>query len=284
MFRAVTWGFEPARGLEPLTFRLQVGCATNCATPARRRLIVVRTAVASRQGLGLRRYPRPMGSAAKAGQAAIVVGAGPGIGMAVARRFGQAGYRPALLARSEEKLEHLGKQLQQEGYATGWRAIDITDEVALRDAVARFGEHSGSIGHLHYNPSAFRSSDALSLSADELLADVRLGAASLLTAVQAALPFMPAGARVTATGGATADRPWQKAASLGVQKAALRNLVSALDSALSGRDIRAMSLTVAGTVQEGTPFDPAFIADALYEVSQTESEFWASEIRFTGRE
>jgi hypothetical protein len=32
---------EPARGLEPLTFRLQVGCATNCATPARCRAIVV---------------------------------------------------------------------------------------------------------------------------------------------------------------------------------------------------------------------------------------------------
>src|SRR6185369_1297863 len=25
---------EPVRGLEPLTFRLQVECATNCATPA----------------------------------------------------------------------------------------------------------------------------------------------------------------------------------------------------------------------------------------------------------
>ena len=225
-----------------------------------------------------------MGTAANAGQAAIVVGAGPGIGMAVARRFGQAGYQPALLARSEAKLEQLGKQLQQEGYTTGWSAVDVIDEAALREAVSRLGEHSGSIGHVHYNPSTFRRSDALSLTPDELLADVRLGAASLLTAVQAALPFMPAGARVTATGGATADRPWQQAASLGVQKAALRNLVTALDAALSGHGIRAMSLTVAGTVQEGTPFDPAFIADALYEASQTESEFWASEIRFTGRE
>lgn len=27
-------GSEPTKGLEPLTARLQVGCATNCATPA----------------------------------------------------------------------------------------------------------------------------------------------------------------------------------------------------------------------------------------------------------
>src|SRR3954464_11606152 len=30
----VSWTFEPTRGLEPLTARLQVECATNCATPA----------------------------------------------------------------------------------------------------------------------------------------------------------------------------------------------------------------------------------------------------------
>jgi NADP-dependent 3-hydroxy acid dehydrogenase YdfG len=214
----------------------------------------------------------------------IVVGAGPGIGAAVARRFGRAGYAPALIARSPDKLEQLGKQLQSEGLTTGWTPVDVTDGPALAAAIERFGGFSGSIGHLHFNPSAFTAKDALALTADELLGDLRLGVAALLTAVQAARPFMSAGARVTATGGATADRPWSVAASLGVQKAALRNLVTALDSALAPDDIRAMSLTVAGDVKEGTPFDPTFIAEAIYEASQTESEFWATEIRFTGRD
>jgi NAD(P)-dependent dehydrogenase (short-subunit alcohol dehydrogenase family) len=214
----------------------------------------------------------------------IVVGAGPGIGAAVARRFGRAGYAPALIARSPDKLEELGKQLQSEGFTTGWTPVDVTDGPALSAAVERFGGFSGSIGHLHFNPSAFTAKDPLTLTADELLGDLRLGVASLLTAVQAARPFMSAGARVTATGGATADRPWSAAASLGVQKAALRNLVTALDTALAPDDIRAMSLTVVGDVKEGTPFDPSYIAEAIYEVSQTESEFWATEIRFTGRE
>jgi NADP-dependent 3-hydroxy acid dehydrogenase YdfG len=214
----------------------------------------------------------------------IVVGAGPGIGAAVARRFGQAGYAPALIARSADKLEQLGQQLQSEGFTTGWTAVDVTDGAALTAAIERFGGFSGTIGHLHFNPSAFTAKDALTITADELLGDLRLGVASLLTAVQAARPFMSAGARITATGGATADRPWAKAASLGVQKAALRNLVTALDTALAPGGIRAMSLTVAGDVKVGTPFDPDHIAEAIYEASQTDSEFWSSEIRFTGRE
>ena len=213
----------------------------------------------------------------------IVIGTGPGIGAAVARRFGQAGYDCALVARNADKLQSLGRQLQEEGITTGWTPLDVTDSQALTSAVTRFAEHSGEINHLHFNPSAFTDKDALELTAGELLADVGLGVASLLTAVQAARPFLPPGARVTATGGATADKPWKRAASLGVQKAALRNLVAALDARLLEDDIRACSITVAGTVKPGTAFDPALIADAIYTASQSDSEFWESEIRFDGR-
>ena len=98
----------------------------------------------------------------------VVVGAGPGLGAAIARRFGRAGYDPALIARSPDKLAELGTQLQSEGLTTGWSAVDVTDDEELRTAVARFGGHAGSISHLHFNPSAFRQKDPLQLTVDEL--------------------------------------------------------------------------------------------------------------------
>lgn len=213
----------------------------------------------------------------------VVLGAGPGIGQAVARRFGRAGYDAALVARSADRLETLAQQLQAEDITTGWTPTDLTDEAELTAAIQRFGRHTGSIAHLHFNPSSFTGKDALALTADEMLRDFHLGVASLLTAVQAARPFMTSGARITATGGATADRPWPSAVSLGVQKAGLRNLVTAIDATLAPDGIRAISLTVAGTVAPGTPFDPDLIADALFELSQSEDEFWQSEARYTGR-
>jgi hypothetical protein len=82
-------------------------------------------------------------------------------------------------------------------------------------------------------------------------------------------PYLSEGARIRATGGGSADRPWSSAASLGVQKAALRDLVAALDSQLESDDIRGMSLTVAGTVQAGTPFAPHRIADAFLAATTT---------------
>ena len=212
----------------------------------------------------------------------VVVGAGPGVGMAVARRFAKEGYDVGLVGRTESTVTLLGEQLQAEGVTTGWTACDATDAEALTAAVTRFGGFSGRIDALHFNPSAFRQLDPLHLTAAELLEDVALGVGALLTAVQAARPFMSSGARVTATGSMAADQPWHEAASLGVQKAGLRNLVRSLDATLRPDGIRAVSVTVNGTLAPGTDFDPEHVADAVYAAAARPDDAWSDEVPFNG--
>lgn len=212
----------------------------------------------------------------------LVVGAGPGLGAAVARRFGREGYDVALIARDATKLHELGTALQDEGIRAGWADADITDPLAFAAAVARLGEHTGRIDVLHFNPSAFRQKDPLGLSPEEMLSDLRLGVTSLLTALQAARPFLLAGARVTATGSMAADQPWHEAASLGAQKAALRNLIRSIDTTLAPDGIRAASLTVNGTLAPGTPFAPERVADALFALATTSDGDWRAEVPFDG--
>ncbi|HLR94047.1 MAG TPA: SDR family oxidoreductase [Jiangellaceae bacterium] len=212
----------------------------------------------------------------------VVAGAGPGVGAAVAHRFGRDGYDVGLLARSADRLESLATELRETGATADWAPVDLTVRDDVAGAVARFGERTGRIDVLHFNPSAFTQADPLELTADQLLHDLELGVASMLTVVQAARPFLQAGARVLATGSRSADRPWAAAASLGVQKAGLRNLVAAVDSTLKNEGIRAATLTVNGTISEGSAFDPAHIADALYALAQTSSNDWRTTIPFDG--
>lgn len=212
----------------------------------------------------------------------VVVGAGPGLGASVARRFGREGYDVALLSRGADELDELGTAMQSEGITTGWTALDVTDEPALREAVTRFGDRAGHLDVLHFNPSAFRHKDPLTLTPDELLEDVRLGVGALLTAVQAARPFMGAGGRVTATGSMAADKPWNEAASLGVQKAGLRNLVRSIDTTLRPDGIRAVSVTVNGTLGRGTRFDPDLVADAIFSAARQDEDGWRVEIPYDG--
>ena len=213
----------------------------------------------------------------------VVVGAGPGVSGSVARRFADDGYDVGLLGADQAVLDELVADLEARGVAVGHALVDITDDEAARSAVRRMGEHTGRIDVLHFNPSAFREKDPLELTVPELLEDVTLGVGALLSTVQAARPFMSAGGRVTATGSMAADQPWHKAASLGIQKAGLRNLVHSLDAALQDDGIRAVSVTVRGTLGKEGRFTPEKVAEAIHAAAtRPDDDAWTTEVPYAG--
>lgn len=212
----------------------------------------------------------------------MVVGAGPGVSGSVARRFADEGYDVGLLGQDQSVLDELVGDLEARGAAVGHAVVDVTDEAAARDAVRRMGEHTGRTDVLHFNPSAYREKDPLSLTVAELLEDVALGVGALLTVLQAARPFMSAGGRISVTGSMAADRPWEGAASLGVQKAGVRNLVHSIDKALAPDGIRAVSVTVRGTLSREGAFTPDRVADALWDAVTVDEAQWRSEVPYPG--
>lgn len=212
----------------------------------------------------------------------VVVGAGPGVSGSVARRFAEEGYDVALLGQDQEVIDALVPDLEARGATVGHAVADVTDEQAARDAVRRFGEHTGRIDVLHFNPSAWREADPLALTVAGLLEDVALGVGALLTVVQAARPYLSSGARISVTGSMAADEPWSGAASLGVQKAGVRNLVHSLDQALAPDGIRAVSVTVRGALSREGAFTPDRVADAIWSAVVRDEDAWTSEVPYGG--
>jgi len=212
----------------------------------------------------------------------LVVGAGPGVSGSVARRFGRDGYDVALVGLDDAVLRELAESLESEGIEARWTAVDITDAAAFTAVVEQFGEATSRIDVLHFNPSAFRQKSPLELTPEELGADVNLGVGALLTALQAARPFMSPGGRVTATGSMAADRPWNEAASLGVQKAGLRNLMHSIDTTLKPDGIRAVSVTVRGTLGREGPFTPDRVAEAIVSAATQDESDWQTEVPYSG--
>ena len=212
----------------------------------------------------------------------LVVGAGPGVSGSVARRFAGDGHDVGLLGIEEQQLRDLGSDLEQLGATAAWRIGDLTDSASATEAVTGLAEELGRVDVLHFNPSAFREKDPLELTVPELLQDVTLGVGALLTVLQAARPFMSDGARVTATGSMAADRPWHRAASLGVQKAGLRNLVHSIDATLEPDGIRAVSVTVRGTLSSEGPFTPDRVAEAIHAAAHQDAGAWCTEIPYEG--
>ena len=65
------------------------------------------------------------------GRHLLLVGAGHGLGHAVARRFAQGGYRVTLLARSADKLRELADGLADTGADIDTIAADASDPEGL---------------------------------------------------------------------------------------------------------------------------------------------------------
>jgi NADP-dependent 3-hydroxy acid dehydrogenase YdfG len=217
----------------------------------------------------------------------VIVGAGPGMGMAVARRFAAAGYDIGLIGRHAHEVEELAGTLEGEGASVGWGAVDVADAAELTAVLRRITEHTGRIDVLLVNQSVYRGCSATQLTAEQLLADLAVGTAPLLTAVQAVLPLLleQHTGTVLATGSAAADSPDPGAASLGPQKAALRNLVQALAVELAPEGIHVATVTVRGVLKEGTPFAPSHIADRFFDlVEQTSADpaEWDTVVDYTG--
>ena len=198
----------------------------------------------------------------------MIVGAGPRLGESVARRFGRDGYDVALIGRDESRVAELGARLAADGITASWAGAEVGDSTALTDAVTRLAGQAGGVDVLLHNVSAWRGTASLETSPDELLADLAVGTVSLLTAAQAVAPLMRAAGHGTilATGSTAADHPQPGAASLSVQKAALRALVQVLDADLRSLGIHCATITVRGAIKEGTALAPERIADLYAEL------------------
>ncbi|HTL99150.1 MAG TPA: SDR family NAD(P)-dependent oxidoreductase [Holophagaceae bacterium] len=192
-----------------------------------------------------------------------IVGMGPGMGMALARRFGREGHRLGLLARRADALSGLVDQLKSEGFDAHGHAVDAGDPAALKKALG-----AASPDVLIYNASIFREATPSQLDPEELVTEFRAMAAGFLAAIQAVLPSMKAKGRGTIllTGGGSALSPFASGASLSVGKAAQRSLLLSLAQELGGTGIHAATVTICGMIQEGTAFDPQKLAEQFWQL------------------
>src|SRR5579872_5035940 len=96
----------------------------------------------------------PAGAAASGsvdGRHLLLVGAGPGLGMAVARRFAVGGYRVTLVARSTDRLGDLARTLADTGAAINTIAADASDPDGLATRMRELYLENGAPGVIVYN-------------------------------------------------------------------------------------------------------------------------------------
>lgn len=121
-----------------------------------------------------------------------IVGAGPGLGAAVARRFGREGFSIALISRNQSKLDDMAAQLRTVGVRAKGYAADVHEPAQLDDALARAAAELGTVTTLQYSPLPSRDylQPVLEMTAELALEALQFSALGLIHAVRAVLPAM----------------------------------------------------------------------------------------------
>jgi short-subunit dehydrogenase len=170
----------------------------------------------------------------------LVTGASRGIGLAMARAFGQAGATVLMLARQRDTLEREARTLQAEGLRVWWHTADVTDVASVGNAVAAALAAHGRIDVLVNNAGHGYQRPFLQQPLAQARSEIETNYFGVLHMLHAVLPHMVAAdsgvvLNVSSVCGMVAT---PSMANYSASKAALNLLIDSLRGELAHTKIR----------------------------------------------
>lgn len=221
------------------------------------------------------------------GRVAVIAGAGPGNGAALARRFADAGYRIALLSRDASHLSPLTAAI------AGSLAItcDVSDRAAVAAAFDRVREALGPVDALLYNAGSGSFADVQSITFEQFEQAWRINAFGALLCARQVMPDMTQrGAGDIIFIGATASRRGgRNSAAFAPAKAAQRSLAESMARHLWPKGIHVALIVIDGIVDlprtraampdraDDSFVDPAGVAEIAYQLTCQCRRAWTFE-------
>ncbi|MCM3191550.1 SDR family NAD(P)-dependent oxidoreductase [Priestia megaterium] len=199
----------------------------------------------------------------------VIVGAGPGLGMSIAKKFGKNGFRVALIARNEEKLNQLVIELEQLGIEAVSFQADILNKDQISLAFATIKEKYGFIDVVEYSPtpSIDTVTNALDVTEENALYQFQFNVLGAISSIREVLPDMldkQSGALLFTTGGAAVN-PVPMMGNVGIAVSGLRNYIFNLNSELKDKGIYAGHISIGIWMQPNSGVQDK-IADIWYDM------------------
>ena len=222
---------------------------------------------------------------------AVVVGVGPGLGAALARRFAD-GYKVAVLARRESYLNGLVKEIEEGGGQALAVPTDISQEGQIRVAFERIRRELGVPDVLLFNAAMRPVGRLMDTKPSTFENTWRVSVMSAFLCAQHVVPDMLAkGKGVILFTGATAGvKPFPSSAAFGPAKFALRGLAQVLARDLGPQGIHVAYINVDGPInmpaiherfpqlKEEDMLKPSAIAETYWHLAHQDPSSWTQEL------
>jgi NADP-dependent 3-hydroxy acid dehydrogenase YdfG len=207
-----------------------------------------------------------------------IIGAGQGLGLSVARRFGREGFSVALISRNQERVDGLARTLGDEGITAAGFAANVRDAESLTAALEAATAALGPIEVLQYSPLPAKEfmRTVLETSVADLVGPVEFSVYGPVTAARHVIPGM----RVLGQGtilfvnGGSAVRPGAKVTGTSVAFAGESAYAQLLHDALVEENIHVGQLIIPLGIGGGDPdHEPEAIAERLWTIHSERGDF-----------
>jgi NAD(P)-dependent dehydrogenase (short-subunit alcohol dehydrogenase family) len=201
-----------------------------------------------------------------------IVGAGPGLGAALARRFAREGWSIALVALKQEVIDACLVELEPFDVRTAGALADVADRDAVEHAFGSVVDSLGVPDVVVYNASIYQAEAVLELSLEALRLALDIHVVGALNTAQSAIAAMRGADHgvLLFTVNSLARSPEAMSAALSIGKGAQLNLALSLERELEGTPIHVGVVTVCGPITAGTAYDPDRLANVYWELATQE--------------
>ena len=218
---------------------------------------------------------------------AVVVGAGPGLGAALARRFAAGGLAVAVARRRAEDLTELAEEIGGRAYA-----CDATERAQVDALFADVVRDLGTPSLVSFNAGAYLRGGVLDISPEDFETCWRIGCLGGFNVGQAAARGMvdAGGGTLLFTGATAALRGGKGFANLAVGKFGLRALAQSMARELGPRGVHVAHLIIDGQIASDRPgyseaergedqvLKPAAIAETAWFLHSQQKSAWTQEL------
>eukprot|EP00243_Klebsormidium_subtile_P012201 TRINITY_DN7317_c0_g1_i2.p1 TRINITY_DN7317_c0_g1~~TRINITY_DN7317_c0_g1_i2.p1 ORF type:complete len:240 (+),score=53.67 TRINITY_DN7317_c0_g1_i2:376-1095(+) len=210
---------------------------------------------------------------------AVVVGAGPGLGFAVARRFAAGGFHVALMSRTAERVEALAQQIVKDGHQATGVPVDVTDAHSVRAAFASVRDKLGDPSVLVYNANTsfpWPPPKFMDITPERFEGSIAAQATGAFYVAQEVLPAMIANksGTILLTGATASLRGGASFATLAVGKFALRALGQSLAREFHPQGIHVAHVIVDGQIRSERYASPSRAPDSFLDPDALAEQYW----------
>ncbi|MBA3471884.1 MAG: SDR family NAD(P)-dependent oxidoreductase [Rubrobacter sp.] len=223
---------------------------------------------------------------------AAVLGVGPGLGAAVARRFAREGFAVGLMARGEESLAAAREEVEDSGGTALAITADATDAASVASAFDQVLEELGKPQVFVYNAGAFQMGGILELSPEQFDDCFRANCSGAFYGAQQVLPAMVEREQGTIilTGATAALRGSARFAALTTGKFGLRALAQSMAREFGPQGIHVAHVIIDGQIdtprlreaqpdrEESTTLSPEAIAETYWQLHAQDPTAWTLEL------